>query len=99
MKIGACLPVLGLILVASLSAHSETTTPAAEAAADKVVSCTGSAGPRKLVVAAKGKGCELQYSKNDKTEVLATQKMGSHFCDEKLGKVREKLVAAGYKCE
>lgn len=97
MNFRLCSVLLGLIFAASLPVRAES-TPAAEKA-DKGITCAGSAGPRKLTVATKEKGCELQYTKGDKTEVVATQKMGSSFCEDKLGKIKAKLEAAGYKCE
>ena len=100
MKFGIYSLVLGSILVASLTVRAESKpTPANDEKADKLVTCTGSAGPRKLIVAKKEKGCELQYLKGEKTDVVATQKMGSNFCEEKLAKIQAKLEAAGYKCE
>ena len=81
------------------SAAAKTETAAATATGDKAVNCAGGAGSRKLVIASKDKGCELQYTKSDKTDVIATQKMGGTFCEEKLAAVKTKLEAAGYKCE
>ncbi len=95
MKVFSMIAMGCFFLVGSLSIAE--TAPSAEKA-DKTLTCSGGAGERKLVIAGKDKGCELQYTKNDKLEVIATQKIGKSFCEEKLAKVKGKLEGAGYKC-
>lgn len=87
---------IGCFFLAGSLSIAET-APSTEKA-DITLTCSGGAGERKLVIAGKDKGCELQYTKNDKMDVIATQKIGKSFCEEKLEKVKGKLEAAGYKC-
>lgn len=75
------------------NAAAKTTTAAGD------VACVSGTDERGLSIKAKGEGCELEYTKMGQASMIASQIAGQEKCDEVLTKVKDKLVAAGYKCE
>lgn len=63
------------------------------------VTCTSGGDVRILSTKAKGQGCELEYTKGGQANVIASQITGNEKCDEVTTRVKDKLVAAGFKCE
>lgn len=68
-------------------------------AAEGEVVCSSGQDERKLAIKAKGEGCELEYTKAGQASSVASQISGNAKCEEVSTKIKEKLVAAGYKCE
>ena len=73
--------------------------PKADAAPGSVT-CTSGAETRTLTIT-KGDGyaCQLKYTKGGQDTFPAQAKNDATYCDGKLTMIKDKLVAAGYKCE
>ncbi len=63
------------------------------------VNCKSGSEERKLAIQVKGSGCELMYTKGGEAKAIASQMNGSEKCEEVMTSVKDKLVAANYKCE
>ena len=68
-------------------------------AAAKTLKCSKNSDTRLLELFSKNSGCELHYSKFQKTQSIASAKHGESYCREALGKVQLHLENAGYICE
>ena len=65
----------------------------------KEVRCTSGSYERLLAIAAKGEGCELNYTKAGETKSIATQMVGDGRCAEVMKSVRAKLEGAQFSCQ
>jgi hypothetical protein len=76
---------------ATPAAHTSATGPTVECANGKDV--------RNLEIKTVDKGCELAYTKNGRTESVATSANGSKHCEEVKERIQTKLEASGYSCK
>ncbi len=83
------------------------TKDAKKAATDAAAAATSAAGAiecklkgdtRLLEVRSKDNGCELAYTKAGQENVVASSMNGNAHCETVSGRIKEKLVAAGYTC-
>lgn len=86
------------------TAPQATATPApqatpAQTAATAGLACDKGADKRMIEVAPKGKGCEVRYTKNGKTDTVASSAIGNDHCEKTREKMRGKLEASGYTCK
>lgn len=79
---------------------ADATAKKDEAAAPGTVTCTSGGETRTLTIT-KGDGyaCQLKYTKGGQDTFPAQAKNDATYCDGKLTMIKDKLVAAGYKCE
>jgi hypothetical protein len=78
------------------------TRPEKVATADpnaKEIKCTAGSEERILAIAAKGEGCELNYTKAGETKAIATQILGDGRCVEVMSSIRAKLEDAQFSCQ
>lgn len=87
------------------SAPQATATPAPQAAPAPAatstagLTCEKGADKRTIEIAPKGKGCEVRYTKNGKTDSVASSASGNDHCEKTREKMRGKLEASGYACK
>ena len=109
------LVVLSVLFLTACSSESKkpeamASAPAAPAAAPTKVETTKPTGRTKvecsikgdarvLEARAKGKGCELGYTKAGKEGVVASSGNGTEYCQKALEKLRDKLKGSGYDCK
>ena len=70
-----------------------------DASPDTLVTCTLGSDKRVIEVESDDAGCEVHYTKGDKTSTVASDKAGRGHCDKTVDKMKGKLEAAGYKCQ
>lgn len=88
-----------ILCVIGFSFSAFAVTPVTPTTNSKDVTCKSGSDERKLVIADKDGGCELQYTKGSETSVKATQKVGDEKCVEISNLIKEKLVAANFDCQ
>jgi hypothetical protein len=70
----------------------------AKAAATEAT-CKNGSVIRTLKVVKNGDQCSVEYTKDGATQEIATGAAGSAHCSDVATRVKNNLVAAGYKCE
>ena len=63
------------------------------------IECKVKGDVRTLEVRGKGPGCELAYTKAGQENVIGSSLNGRSHCEMIAGRVKDKLLAAGYSCE
>jgi hypothetical protein len=82
---------------AAAPAAAKTAEPKKAAAGE--VNCVSGEDKRVLAIAAKGEGCELNYTKQGETKVVATSGNGTRHCEDTQTKIRTKLEVSGFACK
>lgn len=62
------------------------------------VECKLKSETRTLEVRGKDKGCEAAYTKGGQENVVGSSQNGTAHCEAIVGKIKDKLAAAGYTC-
>ena len=78
--------------------NAEKAAESAATAASKV-ECSTKGDSRVLELRAKGKGCELAYTKNGQEGIVATSGNGSAYCENTMNKIRDRLKGSGFDCK
>ena len=74
-------------------------SPAPEVSPNSSVECKSGAETRRLIVKAKGEGCELFYEKSKNSQSQARQMKGTSICNSVLEQMKATLVKTGFVCE
>lgn len=64
-----------------------------------LITCSNADEVRTLAVASKEGGCEVVYEKHGKLNVPAYTAHGTQHCFNSREKIKDRLVAAGWKCQ
>lgn len=79
---------------------SKTAEPAVEPIASALkIECSTKGDARILELRAKGKGCELAYTKNGQEGIVASAANGSSYCESTMNKIRDRLKGSGFDCK
>ena len=84
--------------VADVKNKVEKATANATSAMDRA-ECTLKTETRNLEVRAKGKGCELAYTKGGTEKIIATSAHGASHCQAAMKKIQDNLTKANYTCK
>ncbi len=63
------------------------------------VECSTKGDSRILELRAKGKGCELAYTKNGQEGIVASAANGNTYCETTMTKIRDRLKGSGFECK
>jgi len=81
--------------VSEAAAPTKTETPAPTG----MLTCTHSKETRTVQIAAKGDGCEVNYTKGGSTTAVASEIHGTKHCTETQAKIQDHLEKSGYTCK
>ena len=82
-----------------MAEQTKAAEPVATAAAGIKVECSTKGDSRVLELRAKGKGCEVAYTKNGQEGIVASAANGTAHCEATLNKIRDRLKGSGFECK
>ncbi len=96
-------PEVKVLPAVDKGAPSSMKTPAADKVVEPMATakteCTTKGDTRTLELRAKGKGCELAYTKNGQEGIVASAANGNAYCETTLNKIRDRLKGSGFECK
>ena len=97
---GACASTNKSVEPEQKQAKAEVTKPVvkAEVSTSQIIKCSLEKDQRSLELKSKEKGCELNYTKTDLTQIVASSSIGPNHCEKTQSKIKGNLEEAGFKC-
>lgn len=80
-------------------AETKVKEAAAATASATKVECKNGGDVRILEVRSKDKGCETAYTKAGQENVVGSSQNGTAHCEGIMNRIKDKLLAASFKCE